>query len=101
MGAEEWLGRLRELLEDTTSESIARRFESKPATGEIFVFTPSGDIRKLPEGATVLDFAFDIHTSLGSICVGGKVGNRVVPIKEQLKNGDICEVLTRKDQTPK
>ena len=101
MGAEEWLGRLRELLEDTTSESIARRFESKPATGEIFVFTPSGDIRKLPEGATVLDFAFDIHTSLGAICVGGKVGNRVVPIKEQLKNGDICEVLTRKDQTPK
>lgn len=101
MGAEEWLGRLRELLEDTTSESIARRFESKPSTGEIFVFTPTGDIRKLPEGATVLDFAFDIHTSLGAICVGGKVGNRVVPIKEQLKNGDICEVLTRKDQTPK
>ena len=101
MGAEEWLGRLRELLEDTTSESIARRFEAQPSTGEIFVFTPTGDIRKLPEGATVLDFAFDIHTSLGAICVGGKVGNRVVPIKEQLKNGDICEVLTRKDQTPK
>ena len=101
MGAEEWLQRLRELLEDTTSESIARRFEAKPATGEIFVFTPSGDIRKLPEGATVLDFAFDIHTSLGAVCVGGKVGGRVVPIKEQLHNGDICEVLTRKDQTPK
>lgn len=101
MGAEEWLGRLRELLEDTTSESIAHRFEAKPASGEIFVFTPSGDIRKLSEGATVLDFAFDIHTSLGSACVGGKVGGRVVPIKEQLHNGDICEVLTRKDQTPK
>ena len=101
MGAEEWLQRLRELLEDTTSESIARRFEAKPATGEIFVFTPSGDIRKLPEGATVLDFAFDIHTSLGAICVGGKIGGRVVPIKEPLHNGDICEVLTRKDQTPK
>ncbi|MBO5671807.1 MAG: bifunctional (p)ppGpp synthetase/guanosine-3',5'-bis(diphosphate) 3'-pyrophosphohydrolase [Alistipes sp.] len=101
MGAEEWLQRLRELLEDTTSESIARRFEAKPATGEIFVFTPSGDIRKLPEGATVLDFAFDIHTSLGAVCVGGKVGGRVVPIKEQLHNGDICEVLTRKDQMPK
>ena len=100
MGAEAWLGRLRELLEDTTSESIAQRFEAK-ASGEIFVFTPSGDIRKLPEGATVLDFAFDIHTSLGGICVGGKVGGRVVPIKEQLHNGDICEVLTRKDQTPK
>ncbi len=101
MGAEEWLQRLRTLLEDTTSESIARRFDAKPSSGEIFVFTPSGDIRKLPEGATVLDFAFDIHTSLGAICVGGKVGGRVVPIKEQLHNGDICEVLTRKDQTPK
>ena len=101
MGAEEWLSRLRELLEDTTSESIARRFDSKPSSGEIFVFTPTGDIRKLPEGATVLDFAFDIHTSLGAICVGGKIGGRVVPIKETLKNGDICEVLTRKDQTPK
>ena len=101
MGAEEWLGRLRELLEDTTSESIARRFEAKPSSGEIFVFTPSGDIRKLPEGSTVLDFAFDIHTSLGANCVGGKLSGRVVPIKEQLHNGDICEVLTRKDQTPK
>ena len=101
MGAEEWLQRLRTLLEDTTSESIAHRFDAKPSTGEIFVFTPSGDIRKLPEGATVLDFAFDIHTSLGAICVGGKIGGRVVPIKETLHNGDICEVLTRKDQTPK
>ena len=101
MGAEEWLQRLRTLLEDTTSESIAHRFDAKPSSGEIFVFTPSGDIRKLPEGATVLDFAFDIHTSLGAICVGGKVGGRVVPIKEQLHNGDICEVLTRKDQAPK
>jgi GTP pyrophosphokinase len=101
MGAEEWLQRLRALLEDTTSESIAHRFEAKPATGEIFVFTPSGDIRKLPEGATVLDFAFDIHTSLGAICTGGRIGGRVVPIKEPLRNGDICEVITRRDQTPK
>ena len=101
MGAEEWLQHLRQLLEDTTSDSIAHRFEAKPSEGEIFVFTPTGDIRKLPEGATVLDFAFDIHTSLGAICTGGKVGGRVVPIKEPLKNGDICEVITRKDQTPK
>ena len=101
MGAEEWLGRLRELLEDTTSETIAHRFEAKPSEGEIFVFTPTGDIRKLPEGATVLDFAFDIHTSLGAICTGGKVGGRVVPIKEPLRNGDVCEIITRKDQTPK
>ena len=101
MGADEWLARLREMLESTTTETIAHRLEAKPAAGEIFVFTPSGDIRKLPEGATVLDFAFDIHTSLGSSCVGGKLSGRVVPIKEQLHNGDICEVLTRRDQTPK
>ena len=101
MGAEQWLQRLRELLEESPTESIAHRFDSNSSTGEIFVFTPTGDIRKLPAGATVLDFAFDIHTSLGSICVGGKVGGRVVPIKERLRNGDICEVLTRKDQTPK
>ena len=101
MGAEEWLQRLREMLEDTSSESIAHRFSERPTTNEIFVFTPSGDIRKLPEDATVLDFAFDIHTSLGAICVGGKIGGRVVPIKEPLHNGDICEVLTRRDQTPK
>jgi GTP pyrophosphokinase len=101
MGAEEWLRHLRQLLEDTPSESIAHRFEAKPSEGEIFVFTPTGDIRKLPEGATVLDFAFDIHTSLGAICTGGKIGGRVVPIKEPLNNGDICEIITRKDQTPK
>ncbi|MCH5334351.1 MAG: bifunctional (p)ppGpp synthetase/guanosine-3',5'-bis(diphosphate) 3'-pyrophosphohydrolase [Alistipes sp.] len=98
--SEMWLGRLRELMEDTT-HSLAQRFDAHPATSEIFVYTPNGDIRKLPEGATVLDFAFDIHTSLGSICSGGKVNNRAVPIKEVLRNGDIVEILTQKNQTPK
>ena len=98
--SEMWLSRLRELLEDTT-HSLAQRFDARPATSEIFVYTPNGDIRKLPEGSTVLDFAFDIHTSLGSICSGGKVNNRAVPIKEVLHNGDIVEILTQKNQTPK
>ena len=98
--SEMWLSRLREVLEEAT-HSLTQRFEAKPTSGEIFVFTPNGDIRKLPEGATVLDFAFDIHTNIGTSCVGGKIGGRVVPIKEQLHNGDICEVLTRRDQTPK
>ena len=89
--SEVWLGRLRELLEDTT-HSLAQRFDAKPASGEIFVFTPNGDLRKLPEGASLLDFAFDIHTSLGSTCVGGKVNNRAVSIREQLRNGDIVEI---------
>ncbi len=98
--SEIWLGRLRELLEDTT-HSLAQRFDAKPASGEIFVFTPNGDLRKLPEGASLLDFAFDIHTSLGCSCVGGKVNQRAVSIRETLHNGDIVEILTQKNQTPK
>ena len=98
--SEQWLSRLREVLEETT-HSLTQRFEAKPTSGEIFVFTPNGDIRKLPEGATVLDFAFDIHTNLGSTCTGGKVNNRAVPIREVLHNGDIVEVMTQKNQTPK
>lgn len=98
--SEMWLGRLRELLEDTT-HSLAQRFDAKPASGEIFVFTPNGDLRKLPEGASLLDFAFDIHTSLGCSCVGGKINQRAVSIRETLHNGDIVEILTQKNQTPK
>ena len=98
--SEMWLGRLRELMEDTT-HSLAKRFDAKPASGEIFVFTPNGDLRKLPEGAVLLDFAFDIHTSLGSTCVSGKVNNRAASIRDVLHNGDIVEIQTRKDQTPK
>ena len=98
--SEQWLQRLRELM-DETKEDIAERFDAKPASGEIFVFTPNGDIRKLPEGATVLDFAFDIHTNLGSTCSGGKVNGRAVPIRETLKNGDIVEIISQKNQQPK
>ena len=98
--SEQWLTHLRELMEDTT-HSLAQRFDAKPASGEIFVFTPNGDIRKLPEGATLLDFAFDIHTSLGATCSGGKVNGRAVPIREELHNGDIAEIFTQKNQTPK
>lgn len=98
--SEQWLSRLREAIEETTV-SLSKRFDAKPSTGEIFVFTPNGDIRKLPEGATVLDFAFDVHTNLGSTCTGGKVNNRAVPIRETLRNGDIVEVMTQKNQTPK
>ncbi|MBR7115364.1 MAG: bifunctional (p)ppGpp synthetase/guanosine-3',5'-bis(diphosphate) 3'-pyrophosphohydrolase, partial [Alistipes sp.] len=98
--SEQWLSRLREVLEETT-HSLTQRFEAKPSTGEIFVFTPNGDIRKLAEGATVLDFAFDIHTNLGATCTGARVNNRAVPIREVLHNGDIVEVMTQKSQVPK
>ena len=87
--SEMWLGQLRELMEDTT-HPLAQRFDAKPSSGEIFVFTPNGDLRKLPEGATVLDFAFDIHTSLGSRCVG-RHRSTAAPCRSarQLRNGDI------------
>ena len=98
--SEKWLQRLRELMSET-KEDIAERFDAKPASGEIFVYTPNGDIRKLPDGATVLDFAFDIHSNLGCTCSGGKVNGRAVPIREQLRNGDIVEILTQKNQQPK
>ena len=98
--SEMWLGRLRELMEATT-ESIAERFDAQLSSEEIFVFTPNGDIRKLPGGATLLDFAFDIHSNVGSMCVGGKINNRSASIRDELSNGDIVEVFTQKNQTPK
>ena len=69
-------------------------------TKEVFVFTPSGELRKLPAGATVLDFAFDIHTNLGVKCTGGKVNGKAVRINEKLKTGDIVEIMSGKNQKP-
>ena len=68
----------------------------QPPSREIFVFTPTGELRILPAGATVLDFAFSIHTNIGTRCVGGKVGGKPVPIKEKLRTGDVVEILTAK-----
>ncbi len=99
---EEWLARLREIMEESDSKSgLCDKLDAYATNREVFVFTPKGDIRKLPEGATVLDFAFDIHTSVGSSCVGAKIGERNVPIKEPLRNGDIVTILTSKNQKPK
>ncbi|MBO6028675.1 MAG: bifunctional (p)ppGpp synthetase/guanosine-3',5'-bis(diphosphate) 3'-pyrophosphohydrolase, partial [Bacteroidales bacterium] len=72
----------------------------QPPSREIFVFTPTGELRILPAGATVLDFAFSIHTNIGTRCVGGKVGGKPVPIKEKLRTGDVVEILTAKNQRP-
>lgn len=102
MGSERWLARLREIVETTPpSESIAERFDLALSSKEVFVFTPTGDLRKLPEGATVLDFAFDIHSNLGASCTGGRVNGRNVSIRERLRNGDVVEIVTSKSQRPK
>ena len=100
---EEWMSRLREIMEETDRNKIPRKLDTGDAASseEIFVFTPKGDLRKLPKGATVLDFAFDIHTDVGASCVGAKVGDRNVSIREVLKNGDIVSIVTSKNQKPK
>ncbi len=67
---------------------------------EIYVFTPKGEVREFPEGATPIDFAFSVHTELGNRCIGARVNGRMVPLKYQLQNGDVVEVLTSKTQSP-
>ena len=101
LGTEQWFTKLREIMETTQTQSLAEKFDAKLSSGEVFVFTPNGDLRKLSEGATVLDFAFDIHSGLGMTCVGGKVNHRNVSLREVLHNGDIVEILTSKQQKPK
>ncbi len=96
-----WLGKLRELLEtpDIQDDNISNRLDIQ--SEHIFVFTPQGDLKKLTLGATLLDFAFEIHTDVGFRCTGGKVNGRIVPLKHILKNSDEVEILTAKNQRPK
>lgn len=102
LGSEQWLARLREIVETASAtETIAERFDLALSSNEVFVFTPTGDLRKLPEGATLLDFAFDIHSNLGASCTGGKVNGRNVSMRERLHNGDVVEIATSKSQRPK
>ena len=97
-----WLASLRESLskEGDLNEKLSD-FKLNLYDEEIFVFTPKGDLFKLPKGATVLDFAFAIHTKIGSTCVSGKVNGKNVPIKYALKSGDLVTINTSSHQTPK
>lgn len=100
--ADQVMASIREALEHNTSPTeVKQDFSMGLYQEEIFVFTPNGEVRKLPKGATVLDFAFHIHSKLGMTCVGAKVGNRNVKINYQLKSGDSVEILTNPQQTPK
>lgn len=102
-GLEEWLGRVREILENSEQNALdfLDDFKMNFFAEEIFVFTPKGDLRKLPANATILDFAFDVHSQLGEKCIGGKVNNKLVPLNYKLANGDQVEILTSTKQTPK
>lgn len=103
---DKWLTAVRRALENplgSEGDPMAAYYEDElldMPTKEVFVFTPSGELRKLPAGATVLDFAFDIHTNLGVKCTGGKVNGKAVRINEKLKTGDVVEIMSGKNQKP-
>jgi GTP diphosphokinase / guanosine-3',5'-bis(diphosphate) 3'-diphosphatase len=99
---EKWLIRVRELLErqDLTALEFVDDFRGNLFNEEVFVFTPKGELKTLPVGATALDFAFEIHTDIGAKCIGAKVNQKLVPINHPLKNGDQIEILTSSKQKP-
>jgi GTP pyrophosphokinase len=102
-GLDSWLSKMREILESPEKEDNAflDQVRSGLYTDEVFVFTPKGDLRQLAAGATVLDFAFDIHTDVGASCVGGKVNGKNVTIRYVLQNGDHVSIIRSKNQKPK
>lgn len=99
---EKWLARVRDLLEQNNHSALdfVDDFRGNLFSEEVFVFTPRGELKTLPYGATALDFAFEIHTHVGSKCIGAKVNNKLVPINYTLKNGDQIEILTSAKQKP-
>jgi GTP pyrophosphokinase len=102
-GLDEFLADVRAVLETqgSTPMDLMKEFKMELYQDEIYVFTPNGDLIKLGKGATVLDFAFAIHSKIGSRCISGKVNGKNVPIKYVLNNGDTIEVITSPTQTPK
>lgn len=101
-GVDEWLSNIREALENSENElQMMDHFKRELYEDEVFVFTPKGDLYKLAKGATVLDFAFHIHTNVGSRCVGARVNGRNATIRQILNSGDQVEIQTSNNQTPK
>ncbi len=100
-GVEEWLAGVRSALETNDDALLMDQFRLDLKEDEVFVFTPKGDIFKLPMGATVLDFAYHIHSKVGNNCVGARIGGKNVTIRQKLQSGDQVEILTSSNQTPK
>ncbi|MBT8195026.1 MAG: bifunctional (p)ppGpp synthetase/guanosine-3',5'-bis(diphosphate) 3'-pyrophosphohydrolase [Bacteroidia bacterium] len=100
---DEWIGKVREILENPDSNALdfMDDFKLNLFSDEIFVFTPNGDLKKLPLHATALDFAFEIHSDVGAKCIGAKVNNKLVPISHEMASGDQVEILTSNKQNPK
>ncbi len=98
-----WMNKIRDLLEDTESGpmELMRNFKMDIYDKEVFVFTPRGDLFRLPAGATLLDFAFHIHTNVGSQCTGGRVNGKNEKLTYRLRSGDTVEIQTSANQSPK
>ncbi len=100
-GLDEWLGNIRSALETNDDVQLMDQFKMDLYEDEVFVFTPKGDLFKFPKGATILDFAYHIHSGIGNKCVGGRINGKNVPIREVLHSGDQVEILTQNNQKPK
>ena len=100
-GLDEWLTGIRNMLEHSEGMEAMDQFKMDLYEDEVFVFTPKGDLYKFPAGATVLDFAYHIHSKIGNQCTGGRINGRVVPIRYELKSGDQVEILTSANQKPR
>ena len=100
---EEWISKVRDTLEqaEMNAADLVNEFKLNLLVGEIFVFTPKGDLRSLPKGSSALDFAFAIHTAVGTRCLGAKVNGTLVPLNYILQSGDQVEIITGKNQRPK
>lgn len=100
-GLDEWLANIRNILETSDDLQVMDQFKMDLYEDEVFVFTPKGDLFKFPKGATVLDFAYHIHSKIGSSCTGAKINNKIVTLREELHSGDQVEILTSSTQKPK
>ena len=99
---DQWFSQIREALsnQDSNSLDFLADFKTSFLAEEIYVYTPKGDIKMLPIGATALDFAFNVHTAVGSKCIGAKVNHKLVPIGHKLRSGDQIEIITSAKQKP-
>lgn len=100
-GLDEWLTNIRNILETSDDLQVMDQFKMDLYEDEVFVFTPRGDLFKFPKGATVLDFAYHIHSKIGNGCTGARINNKVVTFREQLHSGDQVEIMTSSTQKPK
>ena len=98
---ESWLQSIRNALEAGDDLQLMDQFKMDLYEDEVFVFTPHGDLFKLPQGATVLDFAYAIHTKIGNHCTGGRIGGKMVTLRQVLQSGDQVEIMTHANQVPK